>query len=57
MKIFKVDRLEVRVAEDRAVMGLAAAEAVCGAIGEVLARKEAARGSVARASRSARMAS
>jgi glucosamine-6-phosphate deaminase len=39
MKTFKVDRLEVRVAADRAVMGLAAAEAVCGAIGEVLGRR------------------
>jgi glucosamine-6-phosphate deaminase len=42
MKTFKVDRLEVRVAADRAIMGLAAAEAVCGAIGEVLRGKEAA---------------
>jgi glucosamine-6-phosphate deaminase len=47
MKIFKVDRLEVRGAEDRAALGLAAAAAVCGAIGEMLARKEAGRGSVA----------
>jgi glucosamine-6-phosphate deaminase len=42
MKIFKVDQLEVRVAADRAVMGVAAAEAVCGAIGEVLGRREVA---------------
>lgn len=39
MKIFKVDRLEVRVLEDRAGLGKAAAEAVFGAIGEVLGRK------------------
>lgn len=42
MRSFKVDQLEVRVAADRAVMGLAAAEAVCGAIGEVLRRQAAA---------------
>ncbi|HUB61382.1 MAG TPA: 6-phosphogluconolactonase [Puia sp.] len=41
MKSFKVDRLEVRVAADRAALGLAAAEAVCGAIAGVLAGKEA----------------
>src|SRR5580658_7715052 len=40
MKIFKIDQLEVRVAADRVVQGLAAAEAVCGAIGEVLGRRE-----------------
>jgi glucosamine-6-phosphate deaminase len=50
MKIFKVDRLVVRVAVDRAALGLAAAEAVCGAIGEVLGRKEAGRGSAAEGS-------
>jgi glucosamine-6-phosphate deaminase len=42
MKIFKIDQLEVRVAADRVVQGLAAAEAVCGAIGEVLGRREVA---------------
>jgi glucosamine-6-phosphate deaminase len=42
MKVFKVDRLEVRVAADRAALGRAAAEAVCGAVAEVLGRKEVA---------------
>lgn len=42
MKIFKVDRLEVRVADDRPALGRAAAEAVCGAVAEVLGRKEVA---------------
>src|ERR1700677_2653369 len=36
MKSFKVDKLEVRVAADRAALGRAAAEAVCGAISAVL---------------------
>jgi len=36
MRSFKVNRLEVRVASDRAALGRAAAEAVCGAISEVL---------------------
>jgi glucosamine-6-phosphate deaminase len=36
MRSFKVDKLEVRVAGDRAALGQAAAEAVCGAISEVL---------------------
>jgi glucosamine-6-phosphate deaminase len=36
MRIFKVDKLEVRVAADRVALGLAAAEAVCGAISAVL---------------------
>ena len=39
MKSFKVDRLEIRVAEDRAALGRAVAEAVCGAISEVLGRR------------------
>jgi glucosamine-6-phosphate deaminase len=42
MKIFKVDRLEVRVAADRAALGRAAAETFCGAVAEVLGRKEVA---------------
>lgn len=42
MRNFKVDNLEVWVAADRASMGRAAAEAVCGAISAVLARKEVA---------------
>jgi glucosamine-6-phosphate deaminase len=40
MKSFKVDRLEVRVFEDRQRLGRAAAEAVAGAIGEVMRTKE-----------------
>jgi len=39
MRSFKVDQLEVRVLESRAALGQAAAEAVCGAIGEVLGRR------------------
>jgi glucosamine-6-phosphate deaminase len=42
MRTFKVDQLEVRVLADRMALGLAAAEAVCGAIGDVLARREVA---------------
>ena len=42
MKIFKVEQLEVRVAADRTTLGVAAAEAVCGAIAEVLGRREVA---------------
>jgi glucosamine-6-phosphate deaminase len=42
MKIFKVDRLEVRVAADRAALGRAAAETFCGAVAEVLGRREVA---------------
>jgi glucosamine-6-phosphate deaminase len=40
MKSFKVDLLDVRVFESRLALGRAAAEAVCGAIGEVLGRAE-----------------
>ena len=40
MKTFKVDLLDVRVFESRAALGRAAAEAVCGAIGEVLGRAD-----------------
>ncbi len=47
MKNFRVDQLEVRVAADRMTLGVAAAEAVCVAIGEVLGRKEVGRGSAA----------
>ncbi len=39
MRNFKVDLLEVRVLESRAVLGQSAAEAVCAAVGEVLQRK------------------
>jgi glucosamine-6-phosphate deaminase len=42
MRSFKVDRLEVRVLGSRAVLGQAAAEAVCAAVGEVLGRREVA---------------
>lgn len=42
MTIFKVDELEVRVAENRAALGQAAAEAVSAAITRVLKRKKVA---------------
>ncbi len=42
MTIFKVDELEVRVAENREAMGKAAAEMVCAAIAKVLKRKKVA---------------